>query len=206
MKWTNEQLEAIETHGTNIIVSAGAGSGKTAVLTERTIQNLKNFNIDKMIILTFTKAAAFSMKNKIKKAIKNSNDESLKENLKLIDSASICTFDSFSLDLVKKYSDLLNVDPNIGVADEVIVSVLKRKVIDEVFEHFYNDSRFLSFLDTYTVKDDKSIKKDIEEILNNLDKIYDPIAYLDNYFNSFNELKKEEFIEEYVSLLNNKYA
>ena len=205
MKWTKEQLEAIEKKGTNIIVSAGAGSGKTAVLTERTIQNLKSFNIDKMIILTFTKAAAFSMKNKIKKAIKNSNDGFLKENLKLIDSASICTFDSFSLDLVKKYSDLLNIDPNIEIADAVIIASLKRKVIDEVFEYYYDDQRFLDFLKTYTVKDDKSIKKDIEGILNNLDKIYNPIYYLDNYFNVFNENKKESFIDEYIKLLDSKY-
>lgn len=205
MQWTSEQLEAIEKKGESIIVSAGAGSGKTAVLTERTIRNLKDFSIDKMIILTFTKAAAFSMKNKIKKAIKNSDDELLRENLKLIDSASICTFDSFSLDLVKKYSYLLNVDPNIEIADDVIIAGLKRKIIDDVFEYFYSDQRFLNFLKTYTVKDDKSIKKDIEEMLNNLDKIYNPVEYLDNYFNVFNENKKESFINEYIGLLDAKY-
>ncbi len=205
MNWTKEQLEAIETHGTNIIVSAGAGSGKTAVLTERTIRNLKNFSIDKMIILTFTKAAAFSMKNKIKKAIKKSSDESLKENLKYLESASICTFDSFSLDLVKKYSYLLNIDPDIEIADSVIISSLKQKIIDEVFLEFYKDQKFLEFLDTYTVKDDKNIKKDVEEILNNLDKIYNPVKYLNDYFNKFNVLKEEEFINEYISLIDSKY-
>ena len=146
MNWTTEQLEAITKHGSSIIVSAGAGSGKTAVLTERTIRNLKNFDIDKMIILTFTKAAAFSMKSKIKKAIKESNDESLKKNLKYLESASICTFDSFSLDLVKKYSDLLNISPDIEIADSVLVSSVKKEIIDEVILEFYNDQMFLDFL------------------------------------------------------------
>ena len=204
MNWTTEQLEAIEKHGTNIIVSAGAGSGKTAVLTERTIRNLKEFSIDKMIILTFTKAAAFSMKEKIKKALKKS-DEALKENLKIIDGASICTFDSFSLDLVKKYSDLLNLDSNIEIADGVLIASLKRKIIDDVFDEFYQDQNFLEFLDEFTVKDDKSVKTDIEEILANLDKIYDPIKYLDNYFKEFDAIKNQEFVNEYIKLIDNKY-
>ena len=206
MKWTPKQLEAIETHGTNIIVSAGAGSGKTAVLTERTIRNLRNFSIDKMIILTFTNAAAFSMKDKIKQAIKDSNDESLMENLKKLESASICTFDSFSLDLVKKYSDILNIDSNVGIADEVVVASLRRSVIDEVFEEFYDNKFFLELLDTYTVKNDRSLRKDIEEILKNLDKLYNPIKYLDNYFNEFTPSKYEEFIDEYISVLDSKYS
>ena len=205
MNWTTEQLEAITKHGSSIIVSAGAGSGKTAVLTERTIRNLKNFDIDKMIILTFTKAAAFSMKSKIKKAIKESNDESLKKNLKYLESASICTFDSFSLDLVKKYSDLLNISPDIEIADSVLVSSVKKEIIDEVILEFYNDQMFLDFLDTYTVKDDKSIRYDIEEILIGLDKIYDPVKYLDNYFKEFNALKEDEFINEYINLVDKKY-
>ena len=206
MNWTPDQLKAIETHGTNIIVSAGAGSGKTAVLTERTIRNLKNFKIDKMIVLTFTKAAAFSMKNKIKKAIKKSKDESLKENLKLIESATICTFDSFSLDLVKKYSHLLNVDADIGITDGVVIAAARKRIIDEVFLEFYNDQKFLEFLNTYTVKKDDSVKADIGEMLKELDKIYDPINYLDNYFNKFNALKEKEDIQKYKSLIDDIYS
>ena len=205
MEWTSDQLKAIETHGTNIIVSAGAGSGKTAVLTERTIRNLKNFKIDKMIVLTFTNAAAFSMKSKIKKAIIKSKDKSLEENLKLIESATICTFDSFSLNLVKKYSHLLNVDPDIGITDEVVIASARKRITDEVFLEFYNNQKFLDFIDTYTVKKDDSIKADVEVILKELDKIYDPIKYLDDYFNKFDALKKEEFIKEYKSLIDNMY-
>ena len=102
MPWTKDQLAAIETEGNNIIVSAGAGSGKTAVLTERVYQKLiKGTNINELLVLTFTNAAANSMKKKIKKRIKK--DPSLKEQLDLIDGSFITTFDSFALSIVKKY-------------------------------------------------------------------------------------------------------
>ena len=100
-KWTIDQEKAITTTGTNIIVSAGAGSGKTAVLTERTIRKLLNgTDINRLLILTFTNAAAGEMKNRIRSAIKKAG---LKEQLDYIDSSYITTFDSFALSLVKKY-------------------------------------------------------------------------------------------------------
>ena len=112
--WTDEQWQAIHDRGHNIIVSAGAGSGKTAVLSERVITNLKNgIHINEMLILTFTKAAASEMKERIRKKIKK--DSSLVDELDLIDSAYITTFDSFALSIVKKYHYLLNVSPSISI-------------------------------------------------------------------------------------------
>ena len=96
--WTLEQQQAINEEGTNIIVSAGAGSGKTAVLSERVLRKLENgIHIDKLLILTFTNAAAKEMKDRIRKKIKK--NENLKEELNLIDSAYITTFDSFALSI-----------------------------------------------------------------------------------------------------------
>ena len=98
-KWTKEQQSAIDLKGTNIIVSAGAGSGKTAVLTARVGRILsEGTHIDELLILTFTKAAAGEMKERIRKFIK-SNPE-LRKELDLIDSAYITTFDSFALSVV----------------------------------------------------------------------------------------------------------
>ena len=123
MKWTKEQLEAITSCGTNIIVSAGAGSGKTAVLTERVYQKLQSgINITDLLVLTFTNAAAASMKKKIRKKI--SEDASLKYQEELLDSAYICTFDSFSLSLVKKYHTYLNITNNIEITDDVIIDLI----------------------------------------------------------------------------------
>ena len=101
MAWTKEQESAINTKGTNIIVSAGAGSGKTAVLTARTLRILKEgTHINELLVLTFTNAAAAEMKERIRNAI--AKDESLKSELELVDQSYITTFDSFALSIVKK--------------------------------------------------------------------------------------------------------
>ena len=113
--WTAEQKSAIDEEGQNIIVSAGAGSGKTAVLSERVLRKLESVDINKLLILTFTKEAANEMKERIRKKIKKT--PSLKRQLDIIDSAYITTFDSFSLSLVKKYYYLLNLSPNISIID-----------------------------------------------------------------------------------------
>ena len=116
-KWTDEQKLAINKDNTNIIVSAGAGSGKTAVLTARVLRKLKDgIDIDKLLVLTFTNEAAGEMKNRIRKSIKEEPD--LKEQLDLIDSSYITTFDSFALSIVKKYHYLLNLPKDISIVEK----------------------------------------------------------------------------------------
>ena len=138
MPWTKDQLAAIETEGNNIIVSAGAGSGKTAVLTERVYQKLiKGININELLVLTFTNAAANSMKKKIKKRIKK--DSSLKEQLDLIDGAFITTFDSFALSIVKKYHTYLNISHDISITDEVVIDLEKKKILEEILNNRYEN-------------------------------------------------------------------
>ena len=111
-KWTPEQEEAINKDGTNIIVSAGAGSGKTMVLTARVLRKLMTgTNINRLLILTFTNKAANEMKNRIRKAI--SEDKEVIDQLDYIDSSYITTFDSFALSIVKKYNYLLNIGSNV---------------------------------------------------------------------------------------------
>ena len=108
MAWTEEQQLAIDLEGKNIIVSAGAGSGKTAVLTARVQRKLRSgVHINELLILTFTNAAAKEMKERIRKTIKNTKELIAEANL--IDSAYITTFDSFSLSIVKKYHTRLNI-------------------------------------------------------------------------------------------------
>ena len=105
MAFTKEQQLGIDKEGSNIIVSAGAGSGKTAVLTARVIRKLKqDIDINRLLILTFTNEAANEMKNRIYEEIVNNN---LTKQLDLLNSANITTFDSFALKIVKKYHYLL---------------------------------------------------------------------------------------------------
>ena len=130
--WTDEQWEAIYEEGKNIIVSAGAGSGKTAILTERVIRKLKDgVLVNQLLILTFTKAAAGEMKDRIRKKIKK--EPSLVDNLNLLESSYITTFDSFALSVVKKYHYLLNLSPNINIIDNGIITIKKNQVMDEIF-------------------------------------------------------------------------
>ena len=141
MAWTEEQKLAINESGKNIIVSAGAGSGKTAVLTARTMRLIEDgVHINEMLILTFTKAAAGEMKDKKKKKIKDgiSSNPSLKNELELVDQSYITTFDSFALSVVKKYHYLLNISNDIKISDASVIDLAKKKIMDEVFDNFYS--------------------------------------------------------------------
>ena len=200
--WTKEQELAIEKSGENIIVSAGAGSGKTAVLTERVIRKLKQgVDISSLLILTFTKAAATEMKERIRSALKKEN---LKDQLDKIDASFITTFDSFSLAVVKKYYYLMNLNPNIKVANSLILKWKKEEILENIFNDLYNklDTNFLNFLEKYTTKDDEIIKKNILDFYDKLDLKYDRDSYLNNYMESFYQESYIDFrIQEFVSLL-----
>ncbi|MFA5407934.1 MAG: UvrD-helicase domain-containing protein, partial [Bacilli bacterium] len=158
--WTPNQLEAIEKVGTNIIVSAGAGSGKTSVLTQRVIHKLKRgTDINQLLVLTFTKAAAYEMKKRIRESLKD--EVSLKDQLALIDASYITTFDSFALSVVKKYHYLLNISPYVSICEESILNLEKKHIIDTVFDELYQvkDASFLNLIGSFCVKDDISIKQ-----------------------------------------------
>ena len=137
-KWTPEQLDAIKKDGSNIIVSAGAGSGKTAVLSERVIEKLTHgTHINELLILTFTNASAAEMKDRIRKKIQS--NESLKHELELLTSSYITTFDSFALSVLKKYHYVLNISNNISITEEAIVKIEEKKIIDNIFEELYEE-------------------------------------------------------------------
>lgn len=186
--WTKEQNDAIYKSGTNIIVSAGAGSGKTAVLSERVIDKLKQgIHINELLILTFTKAAASEMKERIRKKIKKEN---LVQELDMIDAAYITTFDSFALSIVKKYHYLINVSKDVNIIEESVVKIKKEEFLDEIFEEKYrNDNDFKKLISDFCVKDDKEIRNQILNISDKLDMLIDKIDYLKNY--QFSDINKD---------------
>ena len=206
--WTDEQWQAINDCGHNIIVSAGAGSGKTAVLSERVITNLKKgIHINEMLILTFTKAAAEEMRERIRKKIKK--DKSLSNELDLIDSAYITTFDSFALSIAKKYHYLLNVSSDISIIDSSIIEIKKREILEGIFENYYKnrDEKFIKLISDFCVKDDKDIFDSILKIYNKICMLDNKEEYLDNYIdNNFNSNKIKKDIDEYVSIIKNKIS
>lgn len=209
--WTEEQWQAIYQDGSSIIVSAGAGSGKTAVLTERIIEKLKQgVSISSLVVLTFTKAAAFEMKtrvrNKIKREIKEGNN-SLEKELERLDTASITTFDSYSLSLVKKYHYLLGIGKDIAIADNIVLERKKQTLMTEAFQQFYEkqDPLFLNLLDTFTIKDDDKMKTICLKLNASLESLAHKTEYLKEYENKFfNDSLIEQRILEYETLLGQK--
>lgn len=204
-KWTVEQLDAINKNGSNIIVSAGAGSGKTAVLSERVIRILKEgVNIDNLLVLTFTNAASSEMKERIRSKIKG--EKKLLKQLDLIDSAYITTFDSFSLSILKKYHYLLNISPDVKVIDESIINIKRNKILDNILlKHYESDKKFIKLITTFCTKDDENIKKAILDISLKLDLKVDKDYYINNYIkNHYNQEKIERDIDEYTNLIKEK--
>lgn len=202
-KWTKEQQQAIFTDGTNILVSAGAGSGKTAVLTNRVINKLKNnVHINELLILTFTKEAAKEMKERIRKSL--NEDDNLKQELEYLDSSYITTFDAFALSIVKKYHYILNVSHEIGVTDNTILSMKKKEIMDLVFDSYYQDPplNFTKLIYDFCGKDDKELRKSLLQIANKLELFIDKDAYLADYLTNYYDDKYiDKLIVDYNSLL-----
>ena len=160
MKWTQEQAKAIELRNKNILVAAAAGSGKTAVLVER-IKRLileDGCSIDKMLIVTFTNAAASEMKEKIETAIQKEIAENpgaataLKRQLDLLPLASISTFHAFALEVIRRYFYIIDIEPNFKICDNVQQELLKEQAMDELLKQYFEEAspEFFGFLDKYS--------------------------------------------------------
>ena len=207
IRYTDEQLEAITTPVYNTMISAGAGSGKTKVLTQRVFNHLaNNIDVDRLLVLTFTNAAAAEMKQRVIKLLveDNSLDPDLKKaQLNKIDSAYIMTFDAYSLFLVKKYHQLLNVDKDIDIADSNIINGITDKFLDEIFEQQYvSNDIFKDIISKYCVKDDDVVKGFVKSLNKKLDLIYDR----DNFIKTYNDLffstsHLNDELDSYTSLL-----
>ena len=190
---TEKQSLAVNKSNTNIIVSAGAGSGKTTVLKTRVERLLtEGVNIDELIILTFTNAAAAEMKDRIRKVIKkNKNIAHMEE---FVDSAYITTFDSFAQSMVKKYANVLNMNDHFTIVDANIVNLEIDKIIDEIFENKYvSDENFCKFIREQTLKNDKQIRSSIKSVYKSIQNKIDLEGFLDSYIDTF---YSEDFVNQ----------
>ena len=169
MNWTEQQTEAITAEGSDILVSAAAGSGKTAVLTER-IKRLvteKNIPLERMLVVTFTNAAASEMKEKILDALRKEEarlaqsrqdadsqrrKKFIRRQIRNASAAEICTFHRFSMDVIRRYFFLTDIDPHFSICDESYASILREKCLDDLFEDRFasGDDSFRIFLDAYS--------------------------------------------------------
>ncbi|HCJ56391.1 MAG TPA: helicase-exonuclease AddAB subunit AddA, partial [Clostridiaceae bacterium] len=196
--WTCEQKSAIEVSGCDLLVAAAAGAGKTAVLVERIIRKIINedspMDIDNMLIVTFTNAAASEMRERIGEALGKELERKpeslmLQRQMLLLNKASITTIHSFCMDVVKNNFHMLDLDPDFRIADETESVLLKLETIEDLFEEKYEaeDQDFIYLLDRYGGnKDDKKLQDMVldifefvqsspwpEEWLNKMCKAYD---------------------------------
>ena len=145
MKWTKDQQKVIDLRDRNILVSAAAGSGKTAVLVERIIKIItdkdKPIDVDRLLIVTFTKAAATEMRERIANAVEKQLESDpdnihLQKQLTLLHNAQITTIDSFCLNVIRNHFHKIDLNPNFRIADEGELKLLKSDVCDEVLEEY----------------------------------------------------------------------
>jgi len=218
MGFTDEQLKAIEVTDKNILVSAAAGSGKTAVLVERIIRIIIDgkSDIDNMLVVTFTNAAASEIKAKISKAIKaeiQKNPSKKKELIRQLDKmhkAYICTFHSFAIKIIKEFYYTIDVEPDFKVCDEVQSAIMENEVISEIFskgflnDEIIKDGSFVDFLNLY------SSDRNEEQLMNEMVGNYNRLRSIPNYFewaeHKCNDIDDSELINRVKEIVDDKLA
>lgn len=187
MAFTEEQKKAIEMTGGNIVVSAAAGSGKTAVLTERIITKIKNgCSLERLLVVTFTNLAAVEMKDRIRKALIANN---LNEQLLFIDNAKIMTMDAFYSKILKENAISFKINPGFKLIDEVNYKILKKKAIKATLEENMNPLFLNNFFNIKGLSVGEDIIISFAEFLNK-------IPFSNNYISKLlNDYEKENLNE-----------
>ncbi|WP_053220394.1 helicase-exonuclease AddAB subunit AddA [Virgibacillus senegalensis] len=215
-QWTKEQEEAIYAAGSDILVAAAAGSGKTAVLVERIIQKLLNkenpVDIDSLLVVTFTNAAAQEMRNRVGAALEAALQENpgslhLKKQLSLLQRASISTLHSFCMEVVRQHAYMLDIDPGFRIADDIEGDMIRQEVLEEMFEEWYGkqgeeQAAFFDVVDRFS--NDRS-DLEVEELIL---KLYDfatqnpwPDTWLDQMAAMYDVEEAEEESLPWLSIL-----
>ena len=219
MKWTTEQQKVIGLRNRNILVSAAAGSGKTAVLVERIIKKITDetnpVDIDRILVVTFTKAAASEMRERIGDAIeelikRRPEDENLRKQQTLLHNAQITTIDSFCLFVVRNHFEEIGLEPNFRIADQGEVKLLQQDVLNAVFEQEYashsqvfenkednaKEDDFLFLVDAYSDKrSNKAVKEMISKIYTQSASNPWPKEWVQSLIGPYMAQTKEELLE-----------
>ncbi|MCK9218209.1 MAG: UvrD-helicase domain-containing protein, partial [Firmicutes bacterium] len=207
IKWTDEQQMAIDERNCDLLVAAAAGAGKTAVLVERIIRRIirddKPIDIDNMLIVTFTNAAASEMRERIALALdkaieENPNSHRLQRQLLLLPKAGITTIHSFCMDVLKNNYHKVGLAPDFRIADETESVLLKIESIEELFENQYEEGskNFYKLLDSYSGnKGDNKLKDMVLEIYNFVQSTPWPEEWLNKRVEEYKVTKDFDFIK-----------
>lgn len=195
--WTEQQKDAISSRNGSILVSAAAGSGKTAVLVERVIERITDENnrcpADNLLVVTFTKAAAEEMRERIYSAFKEKirldpQNAYLREQEMLLPDAEICTMDSFCNSLVKENFRLLDISPDFTIIDDSELSLLEAKAIDAVMESEYQkgDKSFIDLVELlFKSRDDTELAECVKKLYGYSRAYAFPDEWLDSVLQGF---------------------
>lgn len=211
--WTREQQSVIDSRDCNLLVAAAAGSGKTAVMIERIIQRIMDIedpvDIDKILVVTFTNAAANEMKERVRSALekeleKDPLNSNLQRQMSLLNMASICTIDSFCRDVILENIHATDLNYSVKIADPAEIEMISYEVIEDLFEELYEeeDEEFIGLVDYYSDKNtDEDLAKIIISLNNFVNSSPDPEAWLDNSAEFFNNEEKgdEFYIENFLA-------
>ncbi len=210
MAFTKNQLEAIKERDKNILVSAAAGSGKTTVLAERIVDKIINdkIDVDRLLVVTFTKDAAQEMKERIIKRInieleKDINNSFLAEQLVRINKAQISTIDAFCSKVVKTHFKSLDIDPNFRIGDKGELDILIDETLKDFLEIYYskNDKDFINLLDCFTKGvNDENFKSIFLNIYFKSQNLPYPKEWLKNAYKQFDINTKEDFLKSNIFL------
>ena len=205
MAWTKEQEKAIVKKGDNILVAAAAGSGKTAVLVERIINKIMNENIDvdKLLVVTFTNAAATEMRERVLDSIYKKLEEEpdnirLQRQTVLLNKSHISTIHAFCLEVIKNNFYKTNISPNFRLANTPEIELLRMETLEDVFDELYEakDKDFNKLIDTYCgYKDDDNLKAIIFKIFRFIQSMPYPEEWLEKQVEMFNINKNTDFSE-----------
>ena len=201
--WTEKQKQAIYEKGSNLLVAAAAGSGKTAVLVERIINKITNENIDidKLLVVTFTNAAATEMRERILEAIYKKIEEepentNLQRQILLLNKASISTIHAFCLDVIKNNFYQTDISPNFRLANTPEIELLKMEVIEEIFDELYEEKNkeFINLVNIYGgYRDDESLKEVILKIYKFIQSTPFPEEWLEEQVEKLDLKDTEDF-------------
>lgn len=192
VRWTEEQQKVIDLRDRNILVSAAAGSGKTAVLVERIITMLTDrerpVDVDHLLVVTFTEAAAAEMKDRIRAAVeeraeKEPENERLRRQATLIHSAQITTIHSFCLSVIREHFHTIDLDPSFRIGEEGELKLLRQEALSELLEEYYEkaDERFLDLVEGYGgARSDKKIEELVLRLFEYSRSFPEPEAWLAN--------------------------
>ncbi len=206
MRFTKAQQKVIDTRKKNVLVSAAAGSGKTAVLVERIISMISEgdnpIDIDRLLVVTFTNAAAAEMRGRIGKAIdekllKEPGNLHLQKQLSLLQSAQITTIHSFCLNVIRNYFHRIDLDPSFKIAEESEITLMKSDVIADLLERWYEEGTedFHEFIESYShSKSDAPVEDLILQLYNFSMSDPWPKSWIEEKKRMFDITSMEEFL------------